>query len=94
MTEKLHSFDFFLGVIVTSLKITNKELVLNEGETAVFDCVVEANTAVKIHWTRGSQVITMVIVLMLLLFFHLKSYNHATGHNAFFCLQIYTIILI
>ncbi|XP_076086554.1 basement membrane-specific heparan sulfate proteoglycan core protein-like isoform X4 [Mytilus galloprovincialis] len=43
------------GVIVTSLKITNKELVLNEGETAVFDCVVEANTAVKIHWTRGSQ---------------------------------------
>lgn len=60
-TEKLHSFEFVLGVIVTSLKIKNKELILNEGETAVFDCVVVANTAVRIHWTRDSQVVTMMI---------------------------------
>ena len=43
------------GVVVTSLQITNKELILNEGETAVFECVVKSNTPVRIRWTRGSQ---------------------------------------
>jgi len=65
--DKISYFGFnnlsliFSGVVVTSLQITNKELILNQGETAVFECVVKSNTPVRIRWTRGSQVQEVLI---------------------------------
>ncbi|KAK3104524.1 hypothetical protein FSP39_004009 [Pinctada imbricata] len=37
-----------------TLSIQNNQLVLNEGETAVFDCSATGNVAVNINWRRGT----------------------------------------